>query len=140
MNNKLNKILHYPLLLFRNKFVIRWFVLRVTILISFLLLTANIIYDFSPENIWVKFHNIFYLLKDSLFQILTISSLGYVLSKTSFCNATLISFYAILLSKLTWFIDKYIWEFSPLVTKIDGVVNILIILIIGYHLKKQYKR
>lgn len=137
MKINIEKYLRYPIQIFNNKYV-----LRVTIysclLLYLTLSAANIVYNFSPD-LFEEFKFTYSILKDSIYQVLLISSLGYFISKYKFCYWSLLSFYGVIYIKLIWFIDRYIYQFNNYFNIIDSVITITTLTMILYYFYKNHK-
>lgn len=137
MNSKFEKILEYPIQVFRNKYVLKTTIYSCLILYG-ILAVANIIYSISPEffNSHILLYSIF---KDSVYQVLLITSLGYFISKYKFCYWSLLSFYGIVYLKIVWFIDQYIYTFSNYMNIVDSIITIITLTMVTYYLYKNHK-
>lgn len=137
MNFNFEYILKYPIQIFKNKYVLRVAIYSCLIL-YFLLAISNIVYNVSPE-FFDKHIYLYNIAKDSIYQVLSISSLGYFISKYRFCYWSLLSFYGIIYLKLIWFIDKYIYSFSNFLNLVDVSITIITLSMIIYYFYKNYK-
>ena len=137
MEVNLEKFLQKPISIFNNKYVLKTTI--YSCLILYLMLgISNVISFISPE--FFKENILIYnILKDSIYQILTISSLGYFISKYRFCYWSLLSFYGIVYLKVIWFVDRYLYSFSNYLNFADLGVTIITITMIIYFLYKNSK-
>lgn len=124
--------------IFSKPFVVRWFVLRNTILIAVLIGAANFLYDFDQQiHLWHNYEPVFNIVKDTLFQILTVSSIGFILHKYFFCEATMISFCWIVYSKIVWFVNEHIYELGKSFNEVDGMINVCFFVAVIYKVIEQ---
>lgn len=137
MKSNFEQILRAPIKLFNNKFVLKTTIYSCLIL-YFLLAIANITYSIFPE-FFNRFHLLYSSLKDSVYQVLLLTSLGYFLSKYKFCYWSLLSFYGIVYIKLIWFIDQYIYNFSSYINIVDSLITIITLTMVAYYFYKNHR-
>lgn len=135
MQINLEKILSYPMNIFRNKMVLKTTIYSCLLLYLFLAF-ANIIYSIDKE-LFVEYNIIYNVIKDSIYQVLLLTSLGYFLSKYKFCHWTLLSFYGIFYLKIVWFIDRYVYSLPKFLIFVDNGITIITSIMILYHFFKK---
>lgn len=136
METKFDKIIKFPIKVFNNKYVLKTAIYSC-LLLYLTLSFANIISYYNKE-LFQEYALLYTILKDSVYQILLITSLGYFISKYKFCHWSLLSFYGVVYMKIVWFIDKYIYSFNDYLNLVDNGITIITTSMILYFLYKNY--
>jgi len=137
MKINFENILRYPIQIFNNKYVLK-IAIYSCLLLYLVLSIANIISSVS-NSFFESFELLYSILRDSIYQILLITSLGYFISKYKFCYWSLLSFYGIVYLKIIWFIDRYVYTLPGYINIIDSGITIVTLTMVVYYFYKNYK-
>lgn len=100
----MKKVLEFPLKAFSNDWVLRSVIHSVWIMFG-LFATAYLI-NFYNDELFIKYERLYTIIKGFFNTYISITVLGYFLSKYKFCVISLVSFYGIVLLRLLWYANQ----------------------------------
>tara|TARA_R110000782_G_scaffold113455_3_gene203502 strand:+ start:174 stop:602 length:429 start_codon:yes stop_codon:yes gene_type:complete len=125
----LKKVLNYPLKIFSNTWVLKSVVHSIWMMFALFVIAYAL--DYLDKSLFEKFSNTYDVLKGIFNLYLSLTIMGYFLSKYKFCVISLVSFYGIIILRLTWYINE-IYPFNYY-EEINIIIIILALLIITIH-------